>query len=430
MRKCPHDDAEGNALMAKATEAKKSTPPKKARAKKAAGSPRGSQRSEQIIRAATTLFQDHGYQNVSIDQIGSSVGLTGPAVYRHFKGKHDILVQALMWQTAKVDALFTHAESAGSTAAEQLHLYLDGLSDLTANSDEATLWRREQRHLDDEARDRFIGYFADNQERIAAWITQADPSVSPHQAELLGFAMLSMYSNTPSIRGSLSAERLIELQTALGRTMVSCALPEPGPDAPPAVKPVLRRPAGRRERILEASARLFDEHGFYGVPIDDIAKASEMSVATLYQNVTGKTQVLRAILERGAEGLLYVTADALATATTPDEVLDALISTYVRQALGVHGRIMHILATDLLYLHDNEQAALRETQREYVAEWVEAITAMTNKLSSSDARALAQAVISVVTDITQNPRLRARPGIADELNALARAMVHPIGLVS
>lgn len=392
-------------------------------------SARGSQRTEQIARAAAHLFQDLGYQNVSIDQIGAAVGLTGPAVYRHFKGKYAILVRALQGQTDMVAELEATADRTGSTPREQLDLFLEGLGDLTANGDEATLWRRERRHLRPAEFELFRDYFAANRDYIAAKIIAADPAIDERKAELLGFAVLTMYSNTPDIRGHLSPERLMEIQAALARTIIECPLPDPSPDAvalPPAVP---RRPAGRRERIIDASTRLFEERGFYDVRIDDIAKASEMSVATLYQHVTGKAQVLRAILERGAEGLLYVTADALAHATTAQEVLDALIRTYIRQALGVHGRIMHILATDLLYLSDEEQSALRETQREYVAEWVQAICELADDLTTADARALAQAVIGVVTDVSQLPQFRQRPGIAEELTALATAMVLPQGLI-
>ncbi|MFZ2178612.1 MAG: TetR/AcrR family transcriptional regulator [Rhodococcus sp. (in: high G+C Gram-positive bacteria)] len=392
-------------------------------------STRGSARTEQIARAAARLFQEMGYQNVSIDQIGAAVGLTGPAVYRHFKGKHGILVHALLSQVRLVDELSARADEKGVSAQQQLDLFLEGLADLTANGDEATLWRREQRHLEAAEREVFRGHFAANQDRIAAKIMAADPSVDAHKAELLGFAILAVYSNTPDIRGNLSPERLIEIQSALAKSILGCNLPDPDSGAVPAPRPVPRQPAGRRERIIDASAELFDERGFYDVRIDDIAKASEMSVATLYQHVTGKAQVLRAVLERGAEGLLYVTADALALATTPDDVLDALIRTYVRQALGIHGRIMHILSTDLLYLSDEEQSALRETQREYVAEWIAAVCALSDELTTSDARALTQAVIGVVTDVSQTPRLRERPGLAEELTVLARAMVLPPSLV-
>lgn len=388
-------------------------------------SARGGQRTEQVARAAAHLFQEFGYQNVSIDRIGSAVGLTGPAVYRHFKGKHDILVHALMSQVKLLEELHSLSDQQTASAQEQLQLLIAGLCDLTANGNEATLWRRERRHLGPDELELFRGYFTANQDMIAARIVQLRPEAGAHTADLLGFAVLTMFSNTPNIRGNLSAERLQELQAAMAWALIDCELPDADPDEEPVAAPAHRQPAGRRERIIDAAARLFNEHGFYDVRIDDIAKASDMSTATLYQHMSGKTEVLRAVLERGAEGLLYVTADTLAYATTPQEVLNALISTYIQQALGVYGRIMQILASDLLYLPEDEQAALRNTQREYVAEWVEVIQALSDSLSAADARALAQAAIAVVTDVSQDPRLRQRPGLADELAALVRAMVLP-----
>jgi hypothetical protein len=98
--------------------------------------------------------------------------------------------------------------------------------------------------------------------------------------------------------------------------------------------------------------------------------------------------------------------------------------------VGLYGRIMHILAADLLYLPAEEQSALRNAQREYVSEWVEAIETLSDGLTSADARALTQAAIGVITDVSQNPRLRQRPGFAEELAVLMRAMVLPDGLKS
>jgi AcrR family transcriptional regulator len=332
-----------------------------------------------------------------------------------------------MSQVHLVEELHAVTEQEGTTALEQLQLLLAGFGDLTANGNEATLWRREQRHLEEAEREVFSRHFDDNQVRITARIAAVKPEMSAQKAELLGFAVLAMYSNTPNFRGNLPADRLQEIQAAAAWAIIDCELPDPAPDAPPAPDLGQRQPAGRRERIIDAAARLFTERGFYDVHIDDIAKASEMSTATLYQHVSSKSEVLRAVLERGAEGLLYVTSDALAYAFTPEQALDALITTYVRQALGVYGRIMHILATDLLYLPEEEQSALRNAQREYVAEWVEAIETLSDDLSPADARALAQAAIGVVTDISQNPRLRQRPGVTDELVALMRAIVVPNG---
>lgn len=388
-------------------------------------SARGRHRTEQVARAAAHLFQDYGYQNVSIDRIGAAVGLTGPAVYRHFKGKHDILVHALMSQVHLVEELHTVSDAQGTTALEQLQLLLAGFGDITANGNEATLWRRERRHLEAAERAVFSQHFDENQERITAKILAVKPEMNEQKAELLGFAVLAMYSNTPNFRGTPSSDRLQEIQSMSAWAIIDCELPDPTADTAPAPDLGQRQPAGRRERIIDAAARLFTERGFYDVHIDDVAKAAEMSTATLYQYVGSKSEVLRAVLERGAEGLLYVTSDALAYAFTPEQALDALITTYVRQALGVYGRIMYILATDLLYLPEEEQSALRNAQREYVAEWVEVIEALSDSVTAADARALTQAAIGVVTDISQNPRLRQRPGIADELAALMRAIVVP-----
>lgn len=50
------------------------------------------ERREQILEVALRLIADRGYAGVSIDDIGEALGVTGPAIYRHFPGKAAILV--------------------------------------------------------------------------------------------------------------------------------------------------------------------------------------------------------------------------------------------------------------------------------------------------------------------------------------------------
>lgn len=52
-------------------------------------------RREQILAAARDLFESHGYEAVTVDQIGAAAGVTGPAIYRHFKKKSDVLLALL-----------------------------------------------------------------------------------------------------------------------------------------------------------------------------------------------------------------------------------------------------------------------------------------------------------------------------------------------
>ena len=53
---------------------------------------RSSARREELIGVAANLFGSRGYYPVTVDDIGDAVGLTGPALYRHFPSKEALLV--------------------------------------------------------------------------------------------------------------------------------------------------------------------------------------------------------------------------------------------------------------------------------------------------------------------------------------------------
>ena len=48
-------------------------------------------RREQLLAAAARLFADRGFAAVSLDEIGTEVGVTGQAIYRHFESKQAML---------------------------------------------------------------------------------------------------------------------------------------------------------------------------------------------------------------------------------------------------------------------------------------------------------------------------------------------------
>jgi AcrR family transcriptional regulator len=48
-------------------------------------------RERQILNAAAALFYEKGFHGVGVDEIGERVGISGPALYRHFAGKDEIL---------------------------------------------------------------------------------------------------------------------------------------------------------------------------------------------------------------------------------------------------------------------------------------------------------------------------------------------------
>jgi AcrR family transcriptional regulator len=59
---------------------------------KGAQTSRGLRRRGVILKVAATLFAEHGFDSVSINQIGEEAGVTGPAIYRYFASKEALLV--------------------------------------------------------------------------------------------------------------------------------------------------------------------------------------------------------------------------------------------------------------------------------------------------------------------------------------------------
>jgi AcrR family transcriptional regulator len=59
-------------------------------------------RREQILAAAADLFARAGFGGVSVGDIGAAVGISGPALYKHFTGKDAILAELLVGISEKL----------------------------------------------------------------------------------------------------------------------------------------------------------------------------------------------------------------------------------------------------------------------------------------------------------------------------------------
>ena len=47
---------------------------------------------DRILEAALTVFSEKGYDGVGVDFIAETAGMKGPSLYKHFKGKEDMLL--------------------------------------------------------------------------------------------------------------------------------------------------------------------------------------------------------------------------------------------------------------------------------------------------------------------------------------------------
>ena len=53
-------------------------------------------RREQILETAAELFARRGFHGVSVAEIGAACGISGPALYKHFAGKDEVLAAMLV----------------------------------------------------------------------------------------------------------------------------------------------------------------------------------------------------------------------------------------------------------------------------------------------------------------------------------------------
>ena len=68
---------------------------------------------ERILEKALALFADHGYDGIGVDGIAEAVGIKGPSLYRHFKGKEEILNALIDKAESHYDEFFGSTDHIG-----------------------------------------------------------------------------------------------------------------------------------------------------------------------------------------------------------------------------------------------------------------------------------------------------------------------------
>ena len=208
--------------------------------------PRPRDRKLQIVAAARQLFSEKGYAAVSADEIAGSVGITAGALYRHFDGKQDLLVHAL------IDALDAAAEGVRDEPSGDLEGVVRALTAVAGENRElGVLWSREIRLLDDAhravVRQHFFAVFGVVERRLA----RSRPELEPIQAELLTWSVLAVLTSVAFHRVPMTAGN-VELLRGLATTV--CRVPLASCSGAVAAPPAGLRPQARRELVLGRGA--------------------------------------------------------------------------------------------------------------------------------------------------------------------------------
>jgi AcrR family transcriptional regulator len=168
-------------------------------------------RREQILAAAAELFARHGFHGVGIDDIGSAVGISGPALYRHFRSKDAMLGEML---TSISEILLEgglsraeHAGTPGTTLAELVRFQVDFALD---NPALITVQERNLGNLTDPDRRRVRAL---QRRYVEVWveaIKAAVPDTGEPTARAAAHAVFGLINSTPHSR-HLDRDAMAEL---------------------------------------------------------------------------------------------------------------------------------------------------------------------------------------------------------------------------
>ncbi|BBZ59662.1 SACE_7040 family transcriptional regulator [Mycolicibacterium monacense] len=188
-----------------------------------------SDRRSQLIAAAERLVAEKGYLAVRLEDIGSAVGVSGPAIYRHFPNKEAMLVELLVGISTRLLAgareVLTNSPDAETALDGLIDFHLDfalGESDLIRIQD------RDLGHLPDPAKRQVRRA---QRQYVEIWVEvlrAVDPSLDEAQARLMAHAAFGLLNSTPhSVKPGATKTAEASSRTVL-RAMTVAALASAG----------------------------------------------------------------------------------------------------------------------------------------------------------------------------------------------------------
>jgi AcrR family transcriptional regulator len=180
---------------------------------------KGARRKAAILRAAADLFRERGFRATSLDDIGAAAGVSGPAIYRYFASKHDLLAElieeaAITWRVTVDTVLSENAPPL--TTLEHL---IDAAVDLELrNGNLRAVFHQERRTLDDSARRRLARI---DRVTMAEWVhllCEVRPSLTDEDARVAVVMIDGMLRAVSTMHTSVEPQRIARVikEMALG----------------------------------------------------------------------------------------------------------------------------------------------------------------------------------------------------------------------
>lgn len=166
------------------------------------------ERRAQLLDAGARLIADRGFLGVRLDDLGAAVGISGPAVYRHFANKEALLVELLVGISERLLAGGRSVVASAASPADALEGLVEFHLDFAFGNPE--LIRIQDRDLDNvPTPDRRILRRTQRQ-YVEIWVgvlRQVHPDLAEETARIQAHAAFGLINSTPHSASQATAIR-------------------------------------------------------------------------------------------------------------------------------------------------------------------------------------------------------------------------------
>lgn len=369
-------------------------------------------RRAQILAVAADRFHRSGYHQVSMTEVAAGVGITAPALYRHFRGKPELLDRTLR---LGLDALADGLRGARTTADVGAALAAVAVTHRPLG----TLVQRDARLLPPARRAALRRELRADVALMTAVLRAERPELGEEDARLLCWSALSACAGLSYQSAAPQPRRAEALLRELVASVLAVRLDGTAPDGAAAPEP---RPRVRREELLAAAVRLFHQRGFDNVSTDQLGAAVGISGPSVYRHFDSKAHLLAASLVRSRERLWHEVDGAIAAAQGPEPALAAGLRGYVGFALR-NGDYLGAMLSETERLAPADRRAAVDFRRDFLRTWVELLRGVRPEQDAAQARIRVHALFALVNDGVRNRPHSDRPDLGDCLLRLGRAVL-------
>jgi AcrR family transcriptional regulator len=345
-----------------------------------------------------------------METIAARVGVSAPALYRHYTGKYDLfrsavlaLSQQLVDSTDPVDEL--------DDSTELLEWLVAALIDATLdNRDSGGLYRWQARYLRAGDQAALAEQLKLVNRRIQKPLMVIRPGLLSAQRWMLSAGVLSVIGSIVDHPARLPADEIRALLGAAAGAILATELPRQGQVfARPASWRLFTEDAGVYEALLHASMALFKERGYSETSMAQIAKAAGVPVSGIYRYFSGKCEILTTGLRRATDRVSGQLSPVVGALTEPRQALAVLIDAYVATSFA-NPELAAVYYTERANLTPADQMLLYNVQLSTVDSWVRLLTAARPLLTPAPARFLVHAAMALVVDLGR----MVQPGVPEQ----------------